>query len=144
MSYDDLVGSFQAVLIRSDRSAPMGGWPCTSDIMAEIHGIAERALTNLKAEFLDNLKSSPSADPKITTRCPSCRGRHLFIGSGGHLTCSSNTCKNPSPEDVNDKLMTELEKRKLTTTLMRVFLTDEKLLEKFESWLADMNMSPTY
>ena len=32
---------------------------------------------------------------EITTRCPSCRGKTLFIGTGGHLTCSFIGCKEP-------------------------------------------------
>lgn len=36
---------------------------------------------------------------EITTRCPTCGGQTIFIGSGGHLTCSMVTCRNPSVED---------------------------------------------
>lgn len=32
----------------------------------------------------------------ITTRCPTCGGQTLFVGSGGHLTCSWIECRNPS------------------------------------------------
>jgi hypothetical protein len=34
-------------------------------------------------------------EERITTRCPSCGGRTLFIGSGGHLTCSFIDCPEP-------------------------------------------------
>lgn len=34
--------------------------------------------------------------PRIVTPCPACGGRSLFIGSGGHLTCSYIPCRNPS------------------------------------------------
>lgn len=36
-------------------------------------------------------------DPvRITTRCPSCGHSTLFVGDGGHLTCSWLECKHPS------------------------------------------------
>lgn len=37
--------------------------------------------------------------PKITTPCPACGARSLFIGSGGHLTCAVLRCPNPGVED---------------------------------------------
>lgn len=45
--------------------------------------------------------------PKIMTRCPSCGHQTLFIGSGGHLTCSWLPCKEPSPAHVIDALRTD-------------------------------------
>lgn len=33
---------------------------------------------------------------KITTPCPSCGWESLFIGTGGHITCSVLECKDPS------------------------------------------------
>lgn len=33
---------------------------------------------------------------EITTRCPSCGCQTLFIGTGGHLTCSLIDCQCPS------------------------------------------------
>ena len=41
---------------------------------------------------------------RIVTRCPSCRAQSLFIGEGGHLTCSVIGCKNPSPESVWEEM----------------------------------------
>ena len=38
------------------------------------------------------------SESKITTRCPSCGGETLFIGSGGHLICSVIGCREPSVE----------------------------------------------
>ena len=32
---------------------------------------------------------------EIQTRCPSCGSRSLFIGAGGHLTCSWLECPEP-------------------------------------------------
>lgn len=34
--------------------------------------------------------------PNIATRCPSCGFASLFIGAGGHLTCSRLICPAPS------------------------------------------------
>ena len=36
--------------------------------------------------------------PQIATWCPSCGGETLFIGTGGHLTCSVIGCRQPSVE----------------------------------------------
>jgi hypothetical protein len=33
---------------------------------------------------------------QIVTRCPTCGGQTLFIGDGGHLTCSWLKCVEPS------------------------------------------------
>lgn len=33
---------------------------------------------------------------RIVTRCPTCDFQTLFVGSGGHLTCSRLECSNPS------------------------------------------------
>jgi len=45
---------------------------------------------------------------QIRTRCPSCGSQTLFIGTGGHLTCSLIGCKEPVVERaitaVNDKV----------------------------------------
>lgn len=38
------------------------------------------------------------SQPKITTPCPACGNRSLFIGSGGHLTCAILRCPEPSAE----------------------------------------------
>lgn len=37
-------------------------------------------------------------DQRIETPCPSCGHRTLFIGSGGHLTCSLIGCREPGTE----------------------------------------------
>jgi hypothetical protein len=41
---------------------------------------------------------------RITTRCPSCGHQSLFIGKGGHLTCSWLECKEPGVERAIKKL----------------------------------------
>ena len=46
--------------------------------------------------------------PKIETPCPSCGHRTLFIGSGGHLTCSWLKCKEPGVEDAIDALRAQI------------------------------------
>lgn len=45
--------------------------------------------------------------PRIETRCPMCKHGTLFIGSGGHLTCSWLECPNPSLSHVHEKLLAE-------------------------------------
>lgn len=39
------------------------------------------------------------SDERIVTRCPACRNQTLFVGAGGHLTCSWLKCPNPSFEE---------------------------------------------
>jgi hypothetical protein len=41
---------------------------------------------------------------RITTRCPSCGHQSLFIGKGGHLTCSWLECKEPGLERAIERL----------------------------------------
>lgn len=49
--------------------------------------------------------TKPEDGERITTPCPACGCRSLFIGSGGHLVCgrvpsdSSDGCPSPSVED---------------------------------------------
>lgn len=38
------------------------------------------------------------ANRRIRTQCPSCQRETLFVGKGGHLTCSFIGCKQPSLE----------------------------------------------
>jgi Zn finger protein HypA/HybF involved in hydrogenase expression len=69
--------------------------------------------------------TSPDA-PSITTPCPTCGGRSLFIGNGGHLTCArvpgqdgSGGCSEPGVENAVDKLkarIAELEASDAYTT----------------------------
>lgn len=35
----------------------------------------------------------------VQGRCPACRGKHLFLGEGGHVTCSLIGCPNPTAAD---------------------------------------------
>lgn len=44
------------------------------------------------------LQREREAHVKIVTRCPSCGRQSLFIGEGGHLTCSVIGCKQPIVE----------------------------------------------
>lgn len=38
------------------------------------------------------------SEQKIATPCPSCKGKTLFVGTGGHLTCGWLECKEPVVE----------------------------------------------
>lgn len=44
------------------------------------------------------------SDERINTRCPVCGHQTLFIGSGGHLTCSWLKCPNPGVESAIDAI----------------------------------------
>jgi hypothetical protein len=45
-----------------------------------------------------------SDEPKIATPCPTCGNSTLFVGSGGHLTCSWLKCRQPGVEVAIDAL----------------------------------------
>jgi len=49
---------------------------------------------------------------RIRTRCPSCGHDTLFIGNGGHLTCSLIGCRQPVVERAIDDLRAEVERLK--------------------------------
>ncbi len=57
----------------------------------------------------------PVDGERIVTPCPHCGCQSLFIGSGGHLTCSrvpsrgSDGCGNPSVADAVEKLKRDRE-----------------------------------
>ncbi|MFC8008712.1 DUF6085 family protein [Streptomyces cinereoruber] len=44
----------------------------------------------------------PNPNPRVQGYCPACRGESLFLGSGGHVTCSRLDC--PAPTAVDDLL----------------------------------------
>ncbi len=48
------------------------------------------------------------SDEKIRTPCPACGANTLFIGSGGHLTCSVIGCKEPGVERAVNGLKRQL------------------------------------
>ena len=49
---------------------------------------------------------------EINLRCRSCNGHSIFIGTGGHLTCSYVDCKEPIVERQFAQLETENAKLK--------------------------------
>ena len=51
---------------------------------------------------------------KIKTSCPSCGSRSLFIGTGGHLTCSWLNCPEPGVERAIAALKREKEQQAQT------------------------------
>lgn len=62
---------------------------------------------------------------RITTRCPSCGHQSLFIGSGGHLTCSWLECKgDPGLERAIEKLKAELAEAKAAFDAQTVNVTE--------------------
>jgi hypothetical protein len=57
----------------------------------------------------DDLKRQLYAgQPRIATRCPACGGSTLFVGHGGHLTCSRLECPNPSVADEIKRIADQL------------------------------------
>ncbi len=52
-----------------------------------------------EAERDDLKRQLDAGQPRIATRCPACGGSTLFVGHGGHLTCSWLECPNPSVAD---------------------------------------------
>lgn len=72
-------------------------------------------------------------EERIVTPCPSCGAKTLFIGSGGHLTCSWLKCKEPTVSRAITKLRNDLmDARQLATdrgrTLQEVY---EKTMDIF-------------
>jgi hypothetical protein len=51
---------------------------------------------------------------RIETRCPACHSGSLFVGSGGHVTCASLSCPEPSLESEINNLRAALEDALLT------------------------------
>lgn len=43
--------------------------------------------------------SRPDAFPGVQGRCPACHGASLFLGAGGHVTCSRLDCPDPCKAD---------------------------------------------
>jgi predicted RNase H-like nuclease (RuvC/YqgF family) len=54
---------------------------------------------DLVGERNDLKRQLDAGQPRIATRCPACGGSTLFVGHGGHLTCSRLKCPNPSVAD---------------------------------------------
>lgn len=52
---------------------------------------------------------APGEPERIKTRCPACGCQTLFIGSGGHLTCSLIGCLSPSVADTVARLQRKAE-----------------------------------
>lgn len=49
-------------------------------------------------------------EQRIMNQCPSCGSRSLFLGFGGHLTCSVIGCKEPIVDKAMDKLKAAVER----------------------------------
>ena len=55
-----------------------------------------------------------AAAGRISTPCPACRSGSLFVGSGGHLTCSVLGCPEPGVETEINNLKAACEDALLT------------------------------
>jgi hypothetical protein len=62
--------------------------------------------------ILTDAKNRLGSLEQIVTRCPSCGSQSLFIGKGGHLTCSRIDCKAPSVDQAVEDLRAELREAK--------------------------------
>lgn len=67
------------------------------------------------------------SNDKITTPCPSCGNRTLFIGSGGHLVCSWLKCKEPGVERAIAALPTAADRQELNH--LRALLNTPEILD---------------
>lgn len=71
---------------------------------------------------------------RIVTPCPSCGRSGLFVGRGGHLTCSRLGCNEPGVEraiqSAIDAAMAEAEKRVWASAQMTIDAMTEKLLDR--------------
>lgn len=74
-----------------------------------------------------------SARKRIVTPCPSCGRTILFIGSGGHLTCSCSGCKEPGVAHAVEALhgrVADLERLvELKNAALRVHLSGLRYLQ---------------
>ncbi|GGV46017.1 DUF6085 family protein [Streptomyces spectabilis] len=78
--------------------------------------------------------------PRVQGRCPACRGASLFLGTGGHVTCSRSDCPNPCAAD--DLLHGSPDVATLTARL-RVATTELARLGEGEEKPARENSFPT-
>lgn len=77
-----------------------------------------RDVRDVLREIADALAAlPPPADPpRINTPCPSCGNATLFIGSGGHLTCSWLKCPDPSVESMCERILIRAEQAEAALT----------------------------
>lgn len=75
---------------------------------------------------------------QISMRCPSCNGRNIFIGTGGHLTCSYIECPEPVIAQKIDDLMNELAEYKehFEPLMIKLRLDAEAQMEQRKTYKA--------
>lgn len=63
--------------------------------------MSERTRDMINALALQPASTAPLAAglPLVQGRCPACGRASLFLGNGGHVTCSIIDCPNPSLAD---------------------------------------------
>jgi hypothetical protein len=74
------------------------GWVCTDHLLASDFPII--------GSYFQNQNKIQDLN-KISTPCPLCGMTSLFIGTGGHLTCSFSECKEPDIEKYINQLKHE-------------------------------------
>lgn len=57
------------------------------------------AMAISKSKPVASTAPAAAAHPLVKGRCPACNGSSLFLGSGGHVTCSRLDCPNPCAVD---------------------------------------------
>mgnify|MGYP003577201455 CR=1 FL=1 len=75
---------------------------------------------------------------RITTRCPSCGGPHLFISDSGALVCSFIECKNPTAINEASKICEQVLRRSTENTRLR------EAAQKFVAQLDLVHNDETY
>jgi hypothetical protein len=65
---------------------------------------ATRSAITTVLRYIATAHNNPAAEPGavhtvVQGRCPACRGSSLFLGDGGHVTCSRLDCPNPTLAD---------------------------------------------
>lgn len=68
-----------------------------------VDSAARSAITTV-LRYIATAHNSPAAEPgavhtAVQGRCPACRGASLFLGDGGHVTCSRLDCPTPTLAD---------------------------------------------
>lgn len=77
-------------------------WPhskCDRETAATIRGLAAAVQHLIGAVHTVGTQGAAAAAPVVRGRCPACGWVGLFIGDGGHITCSQVDCPNPSAAD---------------------------------------------
>lgn len=79
-------------------------------------------------------------DRQIVGHCPACGGTTLFIGTGGHITCSLISCPRPTAVD---ELLVEQETEHVVLFDEHTFTVRHPLRERLDDQLMTCNLHKT-